>query len=254
MPRSPRLSSRAPLPIAHLITMSCHDAWQAVEDLSRSLEIEPDNQDALQHRGIIAFHIHLYGMAIADLSRALDMRPMDAYLIRAKGIALAGAGQWRNASAVFAEAVKRHPMSAHLWTEKGRVHKELGEVDLALAALHKALALEDTLEAYIRLTSLMQLVGRHREVVSTARRGLKLNPNDIELNYLEASAHHALGDFEAALHQYTHILGLSPTDSHTSTLQGMAFYQREIAAYTVSKLDLPFAQFRLDYELNNELK
>ncbi|CAI5972950.1 unnamed protein product, partial [Closterium sp. NIES-64] len=155
----------------------------AVEDLSRSLEIEPDNQDALQHRGIIAFHIHLYGMAIADLSRALDMRPMDAYLIRAKGIALAGAGQWRNASAVFAEAVKqlvmpgllgialagagqwrnasavfaeavrRHPMSAHLWTEKGRVHKELGEVDLALAALHKALALEDTLEAYIRLTS-----------------------------------------------------------------------------------------------------
>ncbi|CAI5475054.1 unnamed protein product [Closterium sp. Yama58-4] len=92
------------------------------------------------------------------------------------------------------------------------------------------------------------------EVVTTARRGLKLNPDDIELNYLEASAHHALGDFEAALHQYTHILGLSPTDSHTSTLQGMAFYQREIAAYTVSKLDLPFAQFRLDYELNNELK
>ncbi|CAI7845527.1 unnamed protein product, partial [Closterium sp. NIES-53] len=71
----------------------------AVEDLSRSLEIEPDNQDALQHRGIIAFHIHLYSMAIADLSRALDMRPMDAYLIRAK--TWVGAGHRRNASAMF---------------------------------------------------------------------------------------------------------------------------------------------------------
>ncbi|CAI7845528.1 unnamed protein product, partial [Closterium sp. NIES-53] len=56
------------------------------------------------------------------------------------------------------------------------------------------------------------------------------------------------------LHQYSNILGLSPTDSNTGTLQGMAFYQREIAAYTLSKLDLPFSQFRLDYELHNELK
>ncbi|GJP49962.1 hypothetical protein CLOM_g9119 [Closterium sp. NIES-68] len=226
----------------------------AVEDYSRALEIEPNHLDALQNRGTIAFHLHFYSMAISDLSKALELRPMDPFLIRAKGIALAGSGQWRNASAVFAEAVKRHPMSANLWTEKGRVHKELGEVDLALAALHKALALEDTLEAYIRLTSLMQLVGRHREVINTARRGLKLSPDDIELNYLEASAHHALGDFEAALVQYSRILGFSPTDSNTGTLQGMAFYQREIAAYTVAKLDLPFTHFRLDYELDNDLK
>ncbi|CAI5516608.1 unnamed protein product [Closterium sp. Naga37s-1] len=171
-----------------------------------------------------------------------------------QGIALAGAGQWRNASAVFAEAVKRHPMSAHLWTEKGRVHKELGEVDLALAALHKALALEDTLEAYIRLTSLMQLVGRHNTLTSSA---------SVPPYWFAVSITHSLStppslspssSTHAQLHQYSNILGLSPTDSNTGTLQGMAFYQREIAAYTLSKLDLPFSQFRLDYELHNELK
>ncbi|CAI5482614.1 unnamed protein product [Closterium sp. Yama58-4] len=169
-----------------------------------------------------------------------------------QGLALAGAGEWRRAAEVFERGAALFPSAVQLWLEGGRAFKELGAVHPALHALERAVALEESTVAYHRLASLHQLTGDHRAAMESAQRGLRGNPGDIELNHVVASALHALGHFPAALRQYDHVLTLSAGDTPGAfhVLQFMAFYQREIAAYTVRSLDAPFTAFRLDHDLD----
>ncbi|CAI5995195.1 unnamed protein product, partial [Closterium sp. NIES-64] len=224
----------------------------AMADLSRSLHLDPTNQEALLHRGTLHFHAHDYWAAIRDFSTLLDARPPDPLLFNALGLALAGAGEWRRAAEVFERGAALFPRAVQLWLEGGRAFKELGAVQPALHALERAVALEESTVAYHRLASLHQLTGDHRAAMESAQRGLRGNPGDIELNHAVASALHALGDFPSALRQYDHVLSLSAGDTPGAfhVLQFMAFYQREIAAYTVLRLDAPFTAFHLDHHLD----
>ncbi|GJP51355.1 hypothetical protein CLOM_g10511 [Closterium sp. NIES-68] len=225
---------------------------EAIEDISRSLDLDPTNHDALLQRGSLWFHSQDYWAAIDDFSTLLDTRPPDPLLFNALGLALAGAGEWRRAAEVFARGTALFPRAVQLWVEGGRAFKELGDVARAQDALERAVALEESTVAYHRLASLQHLTGDHRATIECVQRGLRGNPGDIELNHMQASAHHALGDFILALKQYDHVLSLSAGDTPGSfhVLQFMAFYQREIAAYTVLKLDAPFTAFRLDSHLD----
>ncbi|CAI7833257.1 unnamed protein product, partial [Closterium sp. NIES-54] len=168
------------------------------------------------------------------------------------GLALAGAGEWRRAAEVFERGAVLFPQAVQLWLEGGRAFKELGAVQPALHALERAVAMEESTVAYHRLASLHQLTGNHRAAMESAQKGLRGNPGDIELNHAVASALHAIGDFPSALRQYDHVLSLSAGDTPGAfhVLQFMAFYQREIAAYTVLRLDAPFTTFHLDHHLD----
>ncbi|CAI5500306.1 unnamed protein product [Closterium sp. Naga37s-1] len=225
---------------------------EAMADLSRSLDLDPANQEALLHRGTLHFHLHDYWAAIRDFSTLHNARPPDPLLFNALGLALAGAGEWRRAAEVFERGAALFPRAAQLWLEGGRAFKELGAVQPALHALERAVALEESTVAYHRLASLHQLTGDHRAAMESAQRGLRGNPGDIELNHAVASALHAIGDFPSALRQYDHVLSLSAGDTPGAfhVLQFMAFYQREIAAYTVLRLDAPFTAFHLDHHLD----
>ncbi|CAI5481739.1 unnamed protein product [Closterium sp. Yama58-4] len=240
---------------AHLLSSMGRQA-DALSDYSRALELEPNHPETIQERGVLAFQAGDFWTAISDLTAALKRQPKDPMLIRAVALSYGGAGQWRDAVEVMEEAVRRHPRMALLWSDKGRAHKELGQADLAVAALHKALALEESPEAYLRLGLQLQSIGDHRDAIKYAHKGLKLRPMDIELNYLEASSLHAVGDYNAAIKQYSVILTLpaQAASEYAQVQQSMAFYQRDIATYTWSKLARPFIDFQIDQDLDTNFK
>ncbi|CAI5984419.1 unnamed protein product [Closterium sp. NIES-65] len=288
---------------AHLLAAMGRQA-DALSDYSRALELEPNHPETIQERGVLAFQAGDFWTAISDLTAALKRQPKDPMLIRAVALSYGGAGQWRDAVEVMEEAVRRHPRVALLWSDKGRAHKELGQADLAVAALHKALALEESPEAYLRLGLQLQSIGDHsfffpshyssgplphsfrfplvfisaslhtlsshhlsacayplsphpsseasssaRDAIKYARKGLKLKPMDIELNYLEASSLHAVGDYNAAIKQYSVILSLpaQAASEYAQVQQSLAFYQEAwirrlpptVLARTYRPLDLP---------------
>ncbi|CAI5496793.1 unnamed protein product, partial [Closterium sp. Naga37s-1] len=240
---------------AHLLAAMGRQA-DALSDYSRALELEPNHPETIQERGVLAFQAGDFWTAISDLTAALKRQPKDPMLIRAVALSYGGAGQWRDAVEVMEEAVRRHPRVALLWSDKGRAHKELGQADLAVAALHKALALEESPEAYLRLGLQLQSIGDHRDAIKYAHKGLKLKPMDIELNYLEASSLHAVGDYNAAIKQYSVILSLpaQAASEYAQVQQSLAFYQRDIATYTWTKLARPFLDFQIDRDLDVNFK
>ncbi|CAI7845523.1 unnamed protein product, partial [Closterium sp. NIES-53] len=111
-------------------------------------------------------------------------------------------------------------------------------------------------EAYLRLGLQLQSIGDHRDAIKYAHKGLKLKPMDIELNYLEASSLHAVGDYNAAIKQYSVILTLpsQAASEYAQVQQSLAFYQRDIATYTWSKLARPFIDFQIDQDLDTNFK
>ncbi|GJP49963.1 hypothetical protein CLOM_g9120 [Closterium sp. NIES-68] len=229
---------------------------EAISDYTQALQLEPNHYETVQERGVLAFQAGDFWTAIDDLTAALKRQPNEPMLTRAVALSYGGAGQWRDTVNILEEAVRRQPGVALLWNEKGRAHKELGEPEQALAALRKALALEETAEAYLRLAVLLQSIGDHRAAIKYAHKGLKLKPMDIELNYAEASSLHAVGDYRAAISQYSLILTLpsQAATEYAQVQQSLAFYQRDIATYTWSKLSRPFDDFQIDRDLDVSLK
>ncbi|CAI6011747.1 unnamed protein product [Closterium sp. NIES-65] len=141
-----------------------------------------------------------FSTAISDLTASLKRQHKDPMLIRA-----VGSGETR-LNEVMEEAVRRQPRVALLWSDK-----ELGQAGLAVDALHKALALEESPEAYLRVGLQLQSIGDHRDAIKYAHTALKLRLMDIEFNYQEASSLHAVGDYNAAVRRamlfFIHCMG-----------------------------------------------
>ena len=79
---------------------------RAIQDFSRTLELQPDDPKAYIGRGLVYTALGQYERAIQDLSRALELQPdlPEAYIIR--GLVYAALGQYERAIQDFEQALK----------------------------------------------------------------------------------------------------------------------------------------------------
>ncbi|CAI7835337.1 unnamed protein product, partial [Closterium sp. NIES-54] len=111
------------------------------------------------------------------------------------------------------------------------------------------------LENYHKLALLHMHTGKPRQALEVAKEGLQLFPQSTNLHYLAASAHHALANFSAAARHYSTVLALGgrSQEENAQLYHNLAFYQREVAAYTHASLTHPFTEFSMDAYLHSAL-
>ncbi|CAI7862648.1 unnamed protein product, partial [Closterium sp. NIES-53] len=245
------------------------DAWQrravvllkmgrleeAIAAMSRAVQLHPHDLDLLRQRGKLFFQAKDYRAAVADLSPLQDTPMATVDVLRTLGWASAAMGAFKAATKVYGRAVRLFPQEGALWREKGCSHKELGEVVLARECLEKAVAVERDLENYHKLALLHMHTGKPRQALEVAKEGLQLFPQSTNLHYLAASAHHALANFSAAARHYSTVLALGgrSQEENAQLYHNLAFYQREVAAYTHASLTHPFTEFSMDAYLHSAL-
>jgi WD40 repeat protein/tetratricopeptide (TPR) repeat protein len=167
--------------------------------MNRRLAANPDDADALIHRGWLFHERKRWPASIADLESRLRLRPDDADVCWLLAEAHQGMDNPADALAAFSRRLDRAPEDRDVRFERGRLALALARPDLALDDFTRLLAAEPNLgRARYRLAQTLFRLGRHREALAHLDILILKAPQDDALYQLRATVREALGDSDQA--------------------------------------------------------
>ncbi|XP_072951320.1 suppressor of RPS4-RLD 1 [Typha angustifolia] len=224
---------------------------EAIGDLSKASEFEPNSSDILHERGIVNFKFKDYSAAVKDLSACVkrDKKNCSAYTYL--GLALSAIGECQRAEDAHLLAIQLDQNFLEGWVHLAQFYQDLADYEKALRCLEKVLLVDARFAKAYHLRGLLYHgMGQHRIAIKDLSLGLSFESSNIECLYLRASCYHAIGEYKAAVKDYDAVLDLELDSVDKFVLQCMAFYQKEIALYTASKVKFEFFQFNIDNDVD----
>jgi tetratricopeptide (TPR) repeat protein len=182
-------------------------------EMNRKLAADPDDADALIHRGWLFTRQKKWPAAIADLERRLRLRPDDGDAGWLLAEAYEEMGDLAGALAAFGRDLERAPEDRDARLQRGRLALALAQPDLAADDFTRILAAEPDLERarHRRAQALIRL-GRHREALADLDVLIAKDPNHDAPYQLRSIAHEALGERDQARADREKTVALLPKD------------------------------------------
>jgi len=142
---------------------------QAIEDLSRAIEIKPSHVKAYYNRGVAYNRLGNYRQAIEDLNKAIESKPSHAEAYNNRGNAYSGLGNYRQAIEDYNKAIENNPAYA---------------------------------EAYNNRASAYNGLGNYKQAIEDYGRAIEINPAFAEIYFNRGNAYYYLGDYRQAIVDY----------------------------------------------------
>jgi tetratricopeptide (TPR) repeat protein len=183
---------------------------QAVEQYTQAIETAP----AYANRGRSLAEMGKQAEAQADLNKAieLDDSAMQAYFYR--GSLRSGNGRFSAAVADYARALELtddRELKAQIHHERGIAHRELSQVDSALADYDAALELNpDYTDAYFARGQAYQAKNDTTAAIADFSKTLELEPDHAEAIYSRGLAHDQAGKDHLAVKDFNTAVALKP--------------------------------------------
>lgn len=115
---------------------------RAIRDITRAINLEPDNGAYYSERGTHYMYLSDYERAVRDLTKSLKLRPDNVIAYCNRGEALKGLGRKEEALADFNKVLSIDPGFALGYVGRGYLSLQDGHFDAALKDFDKALELE----------------------------------------------------------------------------------------------------------------
>jgi len=181
--------------------------------MNRRLAANPDDAEALIHRGWLFSQEKKWPEAIADLEPVLRLRPGDADASWLLGKAYQEAGNLAGALAAFSRLLERAPVDRDARFQRGLLALALAQPGLAADDFSRVLAAEPDRDRarYRRAQALIRL-GRHREALGDVDVLIPKDPDDYALYELRSTVREALGDHAQARADREKASSLLPKD------------------------------------------
>ncbi|KAF8058901.1 SRFR1 [Scenedesmus sp. PABB004] len=243
----------------------------ALEDLDRAAKLMADlpaGADALAgggagdchaERGMLYQKLRDYRRAARALAKATELDPSNAQAWNYLGLCRVSMGDIRSGCAAYERALSLDPGLREAVLNLGQALKEEGRVREAERALTQAMTLDGApcLAAYRLLATMRQGQGRQADAIKLLDKalGFKRPEQRVELLYLRAICHHALGSTRAAVADYEACMNAppraddGPAGEESRTAQFLCFYQREMALFAAHAAHRRAADLCLDSEL-----
>ncbi|XP_027078399.1 suppressor of RPS4-RLD 1 [Coffea eugenioides] len=227
------------------------DSGEAIGDLTKALEYEPDSEDILHERGIVNFKFKDFNAAVKDLSACVKFDKSNKSAYTYLGLSLSSLGEYAKAEEAHKKAIQLDRSFVEAWAHLAQFYQELANSSKALECLQQLLEIDGRFtKAYHLRGLLLHGMGDHKNAIKELSVGLSLESSNIECLYLRASCHHAIGEYREAVKDYDAALDLELDSMEKFVLQCLAFYQKEIALYTASKLNSEFRWFDIDGDID----
>ncbi|XP_021735079.1 suppressor of RPS4-RLD 1-like isoform X2 [Chenopodium quinoa] len=227
------------------------DSAGAIDDLSKALEFEPNSADILHERGIVNFKFKDFGSAVKDLSTCVKLDKGNKSAYTYLGLSLSSIGEYKRAEESHMKALQFDREFLEAWTHLTQLYQDLANTAKAFECLTRALEIDvGYAKAYYLRGLLHHGMGDHRNSIKDISKALNIESSNVECLYLRASCHHALGQFKEAVKDYDAALDLELDSMEKFVLQCLAFYQKELALYTASKLNSEFCWFDIDGDID----
>ncbi|KAK9165906.1 hypothetical protein Scep_001097 [Stephania cephalantha] len=224
---------------------------KAIDDLSKALEFEPNSSDVLHERGIVNFKFKDYNAAVEDLSLCVMVDKTNKSAYTYLGLSLSSIGEYERAKEAHMKSIQIDRCFLDGWIHLAQFYQDLANPAKALECLEHALQVDERFAKAFHLRGLLcHGMGEHRKAIKDLSTGLSIESSNIECLYLRASCYHAVGEYGEAVKDYDAVLELEIDSMEKFVLQCLAFYQKEIALYTASKVNSEFCWFDIDEDIN----
>ncbi|MGD8632290.1 MAG: tetratricopeptide repeat protein [Anaerolineales bacterium] len=156
---------------------------ESIADLEQLVDTDPDYHEAWQALARAYADRKEYGQALQAAQQAVSISPrsIDYRLLMAK--LCRQSGQLDQALGILTELEHEAPGRVEIAREKGTVHEERRELELAVDAYNRALAIDShDAQTVVKAGLLMKQLKAYEESAELLERGTQLLPNDADLH------------------------------------------------------------------------
>ncbi|GMI76873.1 SUPPRESSOR OF RPS4-RLD 1, SUPPRESSOR OF RPS4-RLD 3 [Hibiscus trionum] len=227
------------------------ESIEAIEDLTKALEFDPDSADILHERGIVNFKFKDFDAAVEDLSACVKLDENNKSAYTYLGMALSSIGEYKRAEEAHLKSIQLDQSFLEAWAHLSQFYQDLANSEKAFDCLQQVIQIDGRYaKAYHLRGLLLHGMGEHRKAIKDLSIGLSIDNFNIECLYLRASCYHAIGEYADAVKDYDAALDVELDSMEKFVLQCLAFYQKEIALYTASKVNSEFSWFDIDGDID----
>jgi tetratricopeptide (TPR) repeat protein len=206
---------------------------EALADLSRAVELNPNSATAFGRRGQAYKEIGWYDLALADFDRSVEIKP-DSWSIGHRGQTYRLLRQYEDALADSNNSVELAPSNGWAITGRGKVYQDMGRHKEALADFERVIELDPhSGQAVANRAGLYQAMGRYDEALADFGRAIELAPDDGWVVGRRGQAHTAMGRYEEAVADFNRSVELNPIGwsigSRGQTYRLMGRYEEALA-------------------------
>jgi len=178
-------------------------------------------QEALQ-RGIQFHQSGRFGEAIGWYQKTLEIQPENTDALNNLGGVLQAQGKLDEAVAYYQEAISINPDSTEAHYNLGNALKEQGKLDKAVASYQKAVSIKpDFADAHHNLAYALQEQGRMEEAVASYQKAISVNPDLAEAYNNIGLAYEKMNDLVKAEKYIAKALSISPNAANINYAQSV---------------------------------
>jgi tetratricopeptide (TPR) repeat protein len=185
----------------------------AVEDLTRAIEANPNGAAAYDSRGIAFNALRRWDRALADFDRAVELNPSYVPAWINRGVAYVGLGDRRAAIGCYDRAIGLDPNHANSYYNRGLSHLALNDLERAVADFTRAAELApDMEEAFCNRGLAHVRRGDSKSALADFDRAIRIRPDFHTAYANRAVALAETGDVKRAVADLSRALELAPPD------------------------------------------
>jgi tetratricopeptide (TPR) repeat protein len=169
--------------------------------------------------------------ALVDLNNALKLEPGNTSFYARRAQAHTNLGDYASAIEDWNTVLKAHPQDAIAYAGRARCKYQTGQ---ELADLAKSLTAKDNAQGKALLA---MAIGKYQQALDDLNYLITRAPGKPDLRLLRAQCYENLGDYSAAYHDYSFLIGSTPKPSSDLYLKRAKAAAQE-RKYNVAKTDL----------------
>ncbi|MDD1608479.1 MAG: tetratricopeptide repeat protein, partial [Methylococcaceae bacterium] len=199
---------------------------EALASYQRALSIQPNTVQALYNRGNLLLSRQRFDEALVSYDHALTIQPDYAEALCNRGVTLQKQKRLDDALASYERALTIAPDYAEVLTNRGNVLRELKRLNEAVSSYDHALTIAaNDLETLTNRGNVLRELKRYEEALASYDRALAINPN-----YAEALCHRGvvlqdLNRWDDALASYERAVAINPDYSQALCYRGLALQE-----------------------------
>lgn len=217
---------------------------EELADLTRAIEIDPENVWSIQARGRTYWLVGRYDEALADLTRAIEIDPEDDWTIAHRGATYRSMGRHDEALTDYNRAIELDP--EYTWAISGRIgtYWAMGRYDEALADCGRAIELDPgDAWAFANRGETHRGLRRFAEAITDFDRAIELNPEFGWAIRNRGFVHRMLGSYQDSLADFNRAVELDPRSTWALVGRGTAYEK-------MGRYDEAFRDFNHAIEIN----
>ncbi len=216
---------------------------EAFKDLDEALDLRPENEEILFTRGGTYIQTKQYSKAIQDYTKVIKATPnnIDSWLNR--GIAKLCNTDTTGAIADFSQAIKLNPFYGESYSRRSRVYLEKKEFEIALTDINQAIKLDSTSTMNYFIRGLIQNARRkYSAAITDFDKILSIDPKNSLSLYNRALIKSNTGALNSALDDYDILARLNPNNV-------LVFYNRAGVNFELGKYQNAISDYSKAIEL-----